>query len=82
MAPSSSSSPHVLTEFRAGVMRKDGTKLAADPRRGLVRVVRVSGKRGLGAERAVPKSAHARGAPADLPSHSSLSSSHPSPFLF
>ena len=32
---------HVLTEFRAGLMRKDGTKLAADPRRGLVRVVRV-----------------------------------------
>ena len=31
-----------LFEFRAGLMKKTGTQLAADPRRGTVRLLRVS----------------------------------------
>lgn len=60
---------HVLTEFRAGLMRKDGTKLAADPRRGLVRVVRVRvGVCFEGGERRAKTSLAVRALPTSPPS--------------
>ena len=46
-----------LVEFRAGLMRVQGSQLEADPRRGLVRLqqVRWVGRRGVRAPRCAPR---------------------------